>query len=93
MNLKYKQYDKNDRFNESDADKYLKMRNEEVDYNWRSTLARQSKLNQMNVKCKYCGHTMFPVKDRTLCTHCGRWIYKNDKIEFAYKLKEISKKY
>ena len=89
--LKYKKYEKIDKYSTSGIMQTLKMHNEEVDYNWKSTITRQSKLNQMNVKCKHCGHSVFPIKDKNICTHCGHWVYKNDKIEFEYKLKEYQK--
>lgn len=46
-----------------------------------------------SIKCKNCGHTILPGKDRGICTHCGYYVYKNDKIEFKYKLKNVLKKY
>lgn len=41
-----------------------------------------------SIKCKYCGHTIFPKHERELCTHCGYWNYRNKKIEFKYKTQE-----
>ena len=49
------------------------------------------KLSKLNVKCKNCGHTVFPARDRIICSYCGSWVYKSDKIEFKYKFKEIAK--
>ena len=46
----------------------------------------------LKVKCKHCGHTMPIVfTDRTICTHCGYWVYKTPQLEFEYKLKEKMK--
>ena len=43
--------------------------------------------------CKNCGHTAYNFKeDRIICSYCGKWIYKNDKIEFRYRMKEGLKK-
>lgn len=46
-------------------------------------------------RCK-CGHSItFPKtskKDKVICTHCGRYIFKNDLLEFEYRIKEKSKK-
>ena len=40
------------------------------------------------VKCK-CGHTTIMSRaERTACSWCGNWIYRNAQIEFHYKLKE-----
>ena len=24
-----------------------------------------------SIKCKFCGHTIFMVRERGICTHCG----------------------
>lgn len=41
-------------------------------------------------KCE-CGHTQFlEGKDRDICKWCGKWIYKNNKTKFKYKIKEIN---
>ena len=45
------------------------------------------------IKCKKCGHTILMSKvDRTICSYCGHWVYKNSKTEFKYKLQEVMKK-
>ena len=43
--------------------------------------------------CK-CGHrVIIPFdKDKKLCRWCGRYVFKNKKDEFVYKLKEKIKK-
>ena len=45
--------------------------------------------------CK-CGHSVvFPKTarvDKIICTHCGLYIFKNDLLEFEYRIKEKSKK-
>ena len=46
-----------------------------------------------SIKCKNCGHSMIFESDRKLCTYCGHWVYKNDKVEFEYNLKKILKNY
>ena len=45
----------------------------------------------LTVKCKHCGHSIvMPHADRTICSWCGRWVYRTPKIEFKFKLmKEI----
>ena len=41
---------------------------------------------QFRVKCE-CGHTTLLInKDKKICTHCGRYIFKNKKDEFIYRL-------
>ena len=43
--------------------------------------------------CKHCGHTIYNMgKDRVICNWCNHWVYKNDKIEFKYKIKEELRK-
>lgn len=54
---------------------------------------RLQRYTKESVKCKNCGHTILPGKDRGICTWCGHWCYKNDKIEFKYKMLENIKKH
>ena len=63
-----------------------------LDSNWKALDGRMNNLSRLNIKCKNCGHTIFPTKDRLICSHCGKWVYRNEKIEFKYKLEQISKK-
>lgn len=43
-------------------------------------------------RCKRCGHTqLLGRKDRIICDWCKHWIYKDDRTEFKYKLKEVGK--
>lgn len=41
-----------------------------------------------SIKCKICGHTILPTNERVICTHCGYWNYRNNKVEFKYRTKE-----
>lgn len=42
--------------------------------------------NNLNVKCK-CGHSIDLInKDKTICSHCGKWVFKNKQDEFKYRL-------
>lgn len=45
------------------------------------------------IKCE-CGHSIVMSKaDRTICSWCGKWVYRTKEIEFKYKLREtINKK-
>lgn len=48
-----------------------------------------NELSKYKVKCK-CSHTIIMVKaDRTICSHCGRWVYRTPQIEFKYKIKGL----
>lgn len=59
-------------------------------------LQRDMKLRQEQKKCEkyceFCGHTMTFYafeKDRKVCSHCGRFNYKNKRVEFKYKLNSV----
>lgn len=52
-------------------------------------LQEDMKLENEKIKhkkhCKYCGHTISFYafeKDKKLCSHCKRFNYRNDNIEF-----------
>lgn len=50
-------------------------------------------LSENTVYCPYCNHSITMInKDRKLCTQCGHYVYKNQKSEFKYKLKEMMSK-
>ena len=56
-------------------------------------LKKQQKLDRERAKhrryCEYCHHTMYfyPFeKDKKICSHCGRYNYKNDLSKFKDKL-------
>ena len=39
--------------------------------------------------CKHCGHTkLLGNQDKVICDHCGHYVFKNDAIEFNYRLKQ-----
>ena len=41
------------------------------------------------LKCENCGYTLpMTDKEKGLCKFCGRYIFKNKKDEFEYRLKE-----
>ena len=43
-------------------------------------------INNFKVKCS-CGHTIYLLnKDKKICTHCGKWIFRNKQDEFRYRL-------
>lgn len=44
-------------------------------------------------QCKMCGHKqLVGTRDRVVCAYCGHYIYKDQKTEFKYKLKEIERR-
>lgn len=51
-------------------------------------MAYHKAMSEMRSYCKYCGHTLIMTSaiDKTLCTYCGRYNYKNSikgkKLEF-----------
>ena len=60
------------------------------------TFEEQKKLDSqrtmMLTKCK-CGHTIaMPFAERTICSYCGKWVYKSKQIEFKYKMIEEMRK-
>lgn len=49
---------------------------------------RFAEIARLRIKCK-CSHTVvFSKVDRIVCQYCGRLIFKNDKAEFKYRMKE-----
>lgn len=48
--------------------------------------------NNYMIKCK-CSHTILftGIKDRLICSHCGKYVYRNKKAEMKYKVKELLK--
>ena len=63
-------------------------------------LQRDMKLRSEQIKfekyCEFCGHTMSFYafeKDRKLCSYCGRFNYRNKRVEFKYKLNSVVLKY
>lgn len=63
-----------------------------LDYDWYLTKNRETGITKRTIKCKNCGHSILPIKERILCTHCGYWVYKNEQVEFRYKTLENIKK-
>lgn len=62
-------------------------RNKEKDKDFK----RLQRYTKASVKCKNCGHTVLVSRERCICSWCGYWVYKNDKIEFQYNFKKILK--
>jgi len=66
----------------------MRRRNKKKDKDFR----RLEGYTKASIKCKHCGHTILPTREREICTHCGYWVYINDKVEFKYKFQENIKK-
>lgn len=62
----------------------------------RSGMQKLEEVRSQNKRYCKCGHSLvFPKTskaDKTICTHCGRYIFKNDLLEFEYRVKEKSKR-
>jgi hypothetical protein len=55
---------------------------------WKDDDARSKSIASCRVKCQ-CSHIIIMAKiDRTICSHCKRWVYRTPAIEFKYKMKE-----
>lgn len=53
---------------------------------------RFNEMAKHRVRCK-CSHTMIMTNaDRTICSYCGKWVYRTPIIEFKYKLRGSMKK-
>lgn len=80
------------RFRSFGYKEHSKNQNKCLDNNWNINVKRWHIISEFTIKCKHCGHTIIPTKDRGICSYCGYWVYKNDKIEFRYKTLERIKK-
>lgn len=51
-------------------------------------------LSKHKYKCKVCGRKVFihRLKDYAVCDYCGHNVFKNDKLEFQYRMKQALKK-
>ena len=40
------------------------------------------------ITCKNCGHTMniSASREKRICTHCGNYVFRQEKDEFKYRL-------
>ena len=45
-------------------------------------------ITKNKISCE-CGHKIFLYKkDKLICSWCGRYVFKNKRIEFKYRIKE-----
>ena len=51
---------------------------------------------ELTVHCPHCGNRVhfyaFERQDRQLCDWCGRYVFKDKKSEYDYRMKELLKK-
>lgn len=46
-------------------------------------------LSKHRIKCKNCGHVvLLPKQSKTICTHCGYYVFRNEREEFKQRLME-----
>jgi len=49
---------------------------------------RFNSMDKNRVKCS-CSHTIIMTKaDRTICSYCGKWVYRKPEIKFRYQFKQ-----
>ena len=59
---------------------------------YKNQIKIDNEMAQLKVKCE-CSHTMVMLNvDRMICTHCKKWVYKDDKTRFKYQLKNMLKR-
>ena len=47
--------------------------------------------NENSTKCN-CGHTNFlGSRDKIICSWCGKYVFKNEKIKFLHRIGELLK--
>lgn len=60
--------------------------------NYREDTKKIDFYTKNSTKCK-CGHTNFlGSRDKTICSWCNRYVFKNKRIEFMYRVGELIKK-
>lgn len=72
-----------------DIDKDIKWKEKE---NYKQMKKKYDIFQDYMVKCK-CSHTLLftGMKDRLICSHCGNYVYKDEKAKLRYKIKEMLK--
>lgn len=57
---------------------------------WNRDLKMFNSIHDRTMHCENCGHSILfeNKKNKILCNHCGRYVFKNKKTEFEYRLKE-----
>lgn len=66
--------------------------NEYLDHDMKAETKRWNEIRKHSKYCK-CGHTVIIMNtDKVLCSWCGNYVFKDDKTEFMYRMKENLKK-
>ena len=53
-------------------------------------IERGVRITQQSIKCKHCGHSvLFSRREKTICSWCGHWVFKDQKEEFKYRLENL----
>lgn len=57
---------------------------------WNNDTKRFESIQECTIKCKNCGHSVLFERNnkKELCNHCNKYVFRNDKEEFTYRLKE-----
>ena len=59
--------------------------------NYKKDKVRLDFYTKNSTKCK-CGHTNFlGSRDKVICSWCNRYVFKNKRIEFMYRVGELMK--
>jgi hypothetical protein len=66
-----------------------------ITHTWRKDSAILTAITASKTKCKACGCTrsIQGAYNRLICKNCGVYIFKNDREEFKYRVKERLIKY
>lgn len=49
----------------------------------------QNEIVRSRTLCPTCGHSiMLGRKNKIICTHCGKYVFKTKEEEFKYRIKE-----
>lgn len=49
----------------------------------------EAKKKSFDIKCKRCGYTNRILSDKRPCKNCGYFVFRDEKSEFLYRLKEM----
>lgn len=61
--------------------------------NYNEMIKIQNNISRNRILCPNCGHSViFSRKDKVICRHCGKYVFKNKEIEFKHRLKEEMKR-
>lgn len=54
---------------------------------WEKDSKKFNDIQMQTIYCK-CGHSIALNTEKTICTHCGKYAFKDKQKEFEYRLKE-----